>query len=299
MSYSIAVTGASGFIGAVLVKRLIKMGHSVLQVDQSSALGFLELLEKNDFQGPVVHLGACTDTLCHDKDLLARLNINYSKKLFQLCALKRCRLIYASSAATYGDGSGGFSDKTELLNSLRPMNPYGDSKHEVDLWAIEQAKKCEAPPAWAGLKFFNVYGSTEGSKGKMASMVFQIMRQIESTSKVRLFKYGEQERDWVYVEDVCNVICHMLGYPCYGIYNVGSGSSRSFNDIAGIAFEKMGKATRIEYFDMPAGLTKAYQGYSQAELHKLRLTGFARQMTTLEEGIEAIVKEWLEVPDEQ
>lgn len=295
----IVVTGSSGFIGKAYCHRQ-RDGRKIETCDTDkvsnySPDAFLEALAKGESKPEaVVHLGACTDTTCHDRDLLDRVNTAYTKRLFEICTQHGVRLIYASSAATYGDGSSGFSDDHAKLAMLKPLNPYGESKHLVDVWAIERTKEGQCPPNWAALKFFNVYGEGEWHKGKMASVVFQAMGQVVATGKVRLFKYGEQSRDWVFVDDVCDIIDHMLQNPCQGIYNVGSGIDRSFNDVATAAFDAVGKPKRVEFFDMPESLCRHYQSYSKADISKLRNSGFAKQTTSLEDGTKKISSQWEE-----
>lgn len=306
----IAITGTEGFIGNAMGHYLKARGHEIFPVDfknvRSSVLcsgftfttppelidmlkeGRKEWAESEDYQfDAIIHLGANTDTLCQDKELMSRKNNDFTKQLWDACTLRRIRLIYASSAATYGDGSQGFEDDTEKLSTLKPLNPYAESKHVFDLYAVEQAKQQKAPPNWAGLKFFNVYGSTEASKGRMASMVYQMCQQAKTNGKIRLFKHGEQKRDWVHVDDVIAVIDHMLNHHCYSIYNVGSGEGRSFNDVADVIFKTLGIEKNIEYIDMPAGLAAAYQSNSQADLRKLQ-TSFKKPLKRIEEGIPLI-----------
>jgi ADP-L-glycero-D-manno-heptose 6-epimerase len=279
----IIVTGANGFIGSVLAHRLMATGHEVFQIDKNNREETFSIIAD-----AIVHLGAITDTLCHDENLLAEMNLNYSKRIWQSCYFLDMRLIYASSAATYGDGSQGFDDDIEKLELLKPLNPYAESKHQFDLWTKQQSK-IPYPKNWAGLKFFNVYGPDEHSKDKMASMVYQAMQQAKINGEIKLFKYGEQLRDWVYVGDVCNVIEFFLTHPCSSIYNVGSGESRSFNDIANACFKALGKEPKIEYFDMPENMRTAYQSFSKAELSKLRKAGFEAKMTNLEDGIDCLI----------
>lgn len=292
----IAVTGASGFIGSRITTLLRDQGHYVLTSDivgntNHNPESLLTAIDDNQISA-VVHMGACTDTLCSDLNLLNEMNTEYTKRMFRRCARYDIPLIYASSAATYGDGNNGFSDAHDNTSKLNPLNPYGNSKHLVDLWALEQAQAGMAPQKWAALKFFNVYGQSEWNKNKMASMVFQAMRQAVEHKKIRLFKDGEQRRDWVYVDDVYNVIKYMLNHPCCGIYNVGSGEDRSFNEVAAAAFSAVGISPTIEYFDMPESIRGAYQSYSKAEIGKLRDIGFTMPMTRLEEGTQQIANYW-------
>ena len=281
----VAITGAKGFIGRTLSSFLLERGCAVFGFDKENNAEFLDWLEKSPAYA-VVHLGAITDTTCNDAAAIERNNLQLSKDIWTICAKTRKKMIYASSAGTYGDGSQGFSDGIENLPRFKPLSLYAKSKHDFDLWAIENAMACTAPPHFAGLKFFNVYGPDEASKGKMASMVYQIVKQVAETGKVKLFKDGEQKRDWVSVFDVCKVIHHMLEYRCYSLYNVGSGKSRSFNDITRLAFKEAGKEINIEYIDMPESLRPAYQNFSEADISKLRRTGYSAPMTSLEDGID-------------
>jgi len=284
----IAITGARGFIGRTLCRFLWENGIKTHSFDKDDKDKFLEWLPTSSVYA-VVHLGAITDTTLQDRAAFDEYNLEFSKDIWTICAKTRKKMIYASSAATYGDGSQGFSDETEKLSVFNPLNPYAESKHNFDLWAIQNAMACTAPPAFAGLKFFNVYGEDEVTKGKMASMVYQEIRQADLNGKVKLFKHGEQKRDWVYVGDVCKVIKFMIDYRCYGLYNVGSGEARSFNDVAACAFKSLKKEPVIEYMDMPESLKPAYQSFSQADLTKLRRTGFSDPMTPLEQGVDLLV----------
>jgi ADP-L-glycero-D-manno-heptose 6-epimerase len=207
-------------------------------------------------------------------------------------------LIYASSAATYGDGRGGYSDADDQSSNLHPLNPYGLSKHQFDCWAKEQAKH---PPHWFGLKFFNVYGFREAHKGRMASMVYHGYNQIRSQGFVRLFKShrpeyvdGGQQRDFIYVKDLVRVIQWLMeATPNSGIYNLGTGVARSFNDLIGSVFQAMGLPVRIEYIDMPSDLRESYQYYTQATMEKLRKAGYPFPFYTLEEGVFDYVQQYL------
>lgn len=287
----IIVTGASGFIGSTTADRLSKSGHEVVGIDKGAKHSLLQMLDESPpewAQPPIefdamVHLGACTDTLETNRDFMLASNTEYTKLLWAACARRKKIFIYASSAATYGDGSQGFDDDTSKLGLLKPLNVYGESKHLFDLWAVEQAKQQKAPPRWAGLKFFNVYGRNEASKGRMASMVYRIYHQAQE-GKVRLFKSGEQTRDWIFVEDVVDIIEHMLEHPCHSIYNVGTGTPSSFNDIANYAFALLGKKPDIEYIDMPRDMTSAYQSFSKANMAKV-LSSYKKEFNCLHDGM--------------
>lgn len=330
---NIVVTGAVGFIGKAVAEHLAKDGHHKLLTaelppfrterpaaigEEQAKLGIFRMTTDDVFAlldgkadwltdpgyshvpkdiDAIVHMGANTDTLCQDKALLAQKNTDFTKKLWDVCAEKRVRLIYASSAATYGDGSKGFADDAGKLSELKPLNLYGESKHLMDLYAVEQAKAGKAPPNWAGLKFFNVYGPDEWHKGRMASQAFQICDQVKKTKSVSLFAFGEQKRDWVWVGDVCSVIEHMLSHPCFSIYNVGSGDPRSFNDVAEVAFKTFGVEKNIKYIGMPEKIKAAYQSYSCADLTKLR-GGYDKPMTKIEDGIKMIGEAWKELAKE-
>lgn len=285
----IIVTGAAGFIGSNLILKLNQHGfHHIVAVDKFdnpdknsnlSKAKVLATIDRDSFIGWarenadaiefIFHLGARTDTLEQDLTLLRVLNTDYSKRLWQLCATAQIPLIYASSAATYGDGSFGFSDDKDLLPKLKPLNAYAQSKHEFDLWAIAQENQ---PFYWSGLKFFNVYGPNEGHKGRMASIVHQAFMQIEATGKVRLFKSyhpdyadGEQKRDFIHVDEVTDTLIKLMHHrKNSGIYNLGTGKARSFNEMVRQVFESLNKPLSIEYIDMPEHLKDAYQYFTEA-----------------------------------
>jgi ADP-L-glycero-D-manno-heptose 6-epimerase len=225
--------------------------------------------------------------------------------IWNYCADRNIPLVYASSAATYGAGELGYKDDHELVNRLQPLNPYGVSKNEFDKWALQQIT---APPCWAGLKFFNVYGPNEYHKGRMASMVFHGFNQIKHTGKVKLFKShrpdfrnGEQLRDFIFVQDVANVCCWLMENMIAGtwlkkkngLYNLGTGKARSFNDLEKAVFKAMGKETAIEYIDMPEDIRNKYQYFTQANISKLRDAGFTQEFHSLEKGITAYVSNYL------
>jgi ADP-L-glycero-D-manno-heptose 6-epimerase len=246
----------------------------------------------------VIHLGARTDTTEFDYAVHEKLNLHYSQAIWEFCCRHQIPLIYASSAATYGDGRDGYSDADDQSSNLHPLNPYGLSKHQFDCWAKEQAKH---PPHWFGLKFFNVYGFREAHKGRMASMVYHGYNQIRSQGFVRLFKShrpeyvdGGQQRDFIYVKDLVRVIQWLMeATPNSGIYNLGTGVARSFNDLIGSVFQAMGLPVRIEYIDMPSDLRESYQYYTQATMEKLRKAGYPFPFYTLEEGVFDYVQQYL------
>ena len=316
----IAVTGAAGFIGSNLAHRLAAEGHALLLVDHeltpakaANLAGlprfafsrhdhFLEDLSAGRVEPDAVfHLGACSSTTEPDWDYLRRNNVEYTQHLWEWCAAKGKPLLYASSAATYGDGSQGFDDRTRP-SDLRPLNLYGKSKNDFDIWALaEVAAGRPAPPKWAGLKFFNVYGPREGHKGRMASVVLQTHKQIAATGGMKLFRStdpgvpdGGQRRDFVFVGDC---VSHLLwlwrnGAPG-GVYNSGSGTARTFLDLARAVFAALGIPPRIGFVDMPADLAGKYQNFTLAEMSKLRHAGCDVPATALEDGVRATVA-WLE-----
>lgn len=269
----------------------------------------------------VIHLGACSDTTEDDFDYLTLNNVRYSRRLWKACARRGIPYVYASSAATYGDGSVGFSDDHAGLPDLEPLNAYGYSKHRFDLWALRRARAAErgsagdegttgdvaaetpkAPPAWYGLKFFNVYGPREDHKGRMASVAHHAIAQARDEGRIRLFRShrpdvedGAQERDFVWVGDAVETILNVLERrPPSGIYNVGTGRARTFADMARAIFDALGREPRIEYFDMPEDLRGRYQYFTEADVSKLEAAGAAPAWTSLEEGIARYVEDAVE-----
>ncbi len=318
----IAVTGAAGFIGSNLAHRLARDGHELLLVDHpltapkaANWVGlagfrfldhdrFLAALASgavNDLDA-VFHLGACSATTEADWGYLARNNVGYTRTLWEWCARAGRPYLYASSAATYGDGSNGFDDRTPPAE-LVPLNLYGRSKNDFDAWALaEVAARRPAPPRWAGVKFFNVYGPRETHKGRMSSVVVQTWRQVKATGAMKLFRStdprfpdGGQLRDFVFVNDCVDHLLHLwrTGTPPAGLYNSGTGAARSFHDLARAVFAALGREPDISFTDMPADLAGKYQSYTQADVSKLRASGYARPATTLEAGVAETVG-WLE-----
>ena len=309
----IIVTGAAGFIGSQLALKLNEEGFNDLvlvddfsneaQTPNYTHLNYTTLVDRSDFPSWlranenqvqfVFHLGARTDTTEMDVDLFNRLNLDYSKEVWRLCVEYGLALVYASSAATYGDGSHGYTDSHDIVSKLEPLNPYGDSKNDFDKWALEQDRK---PYFWAGLKFFNVFGPGENHKGRMASVVLHTYRQVLQTGGMKLFrshnpdfKDGEQSRDFVYVKDVCNVCFHMMMERLYtpsGLYNLGSGKARNFLDLVNATFNSMGVEPEIEFIDTPEDIRDNYQYFTEADLSKLRAAGYTQEFTSLEDGIE-------------
>ena len=328
----ILVTGAAGFIGSCMVGYLNRKGyHNIIIVDEFddenkkpnyedkkiiARVDRNELFEwlndhpmKIDF---VFHLGARTDTTEFDYAILEKLNVDFSKKIWNYCVEKNIPLVYASSAATYGDGELGYEDDHNLPYKLNPLNPYGKSKNEFDKWALEESQKSNpdsyrdksqklAPPNWYGLKFFNVYGPNEYHKERMASVIFHSFNQIRSSGKVKLFKShkpeykdGEQLRDFVYVKDVVD-ICYWLmnEKPAPGLYNLGTGKSRTFKDLVIAIFKSLDKEPVIEFIDTPIDIRDKYQYFTEADMNKLRNVGYKEDFYSLEEGVETYVKNFL------
>lgn len=307
----IVVTGAAGFIGANLIESLNEDSvNEIIAVDSIGTsdrwlnladLRFTEYVDRADLSKwiesskaghieAVVHLGANSDTTVRDFDHLYENNYRYSRQLWLECARIGVPFIYASSAATYGTMETGFDDSPSKLPNLRPINPYGYLKHLFDLWVLEQKT---SPKKWAGLKFFNVYGPREQHKGTMSSMVFHGARQARDAGAIRLFRSdregvadGEQKRDFVYVGDVVKVIRHFLETDdVNGIYNVGTGEARTFNDLAAAVFSATNIEGNIEYIDMPENLKGRYQYYTQADIRRLRGTGYEEAFVGIELGV--------------
>lgn len=314
----IVVTGVVGFIGSCLVKKLNEEGFNDLVVvdDFSSSVKnknlegakftfqihrneFIEWLKANQqLVQFVFHLGARTDTTEFDVEVFNKLNLNYSKAVWNVCVEFGLPLVYASSAATYGMGENGFEDNHSIVKKLKPLNPYGESKNEFDKWALQQDKK---PYFWAGLKFFNVYGPNEYHKKRMASVVFHAFQQIQQTGEMKLFrshhpdyKDGEQLRDFVFVKDVVNV-CYFLMHhrKNSGIYNLGTGKARSFSDLAKSIFSAMNKQPKISFIDTPTDIRDKYQYFTEANMDKLRSIGYAESFYSLEDGIQEYVQDYL------
>jgi ADP-L-glycero-D-manno-heptose 6-epimerase len=315
----IAVTGAAGFIGSCLTAHLNHLGYEQLvlvddfsderKVFNLKGKKFLHKVHRDQFSDwckshpdtikYIFHLGARTDTTEPDFEIFRKLNLEYSKDIWEYCVENNIPLVYASSAATYGDGAHGYKDDEQVIPELKPLNAYGISKNDFDIWALEQKHK---PPFWAGLKFFNVYGPNEFHKGRMASVVFHAYQQINERGYIRLFrshnpkyKDGEQLRDFIYVKDIVEV-CEwlMAQQPEPGIYNLGTGKARSFNDLAHGLFDALKLPGKIEYIDTPEDIRPNYQYYTEADMGKLRAAGYQKAFYTLEEGIKDYLKYYLE-----
>lgn len=311
---TIAITGAAGFIASVLVSRLNNEGYQkLILVDDFSdekksgnltnktfeakvhREQFIDWLKKhpNKVQH-IFHLGARTDTTEMDYEVHKKWNLEYSKDLWEVCTEQGIPLVYASSAATYGDGEYGYKDDNQLSEKLLPLNPYGRSKNEFDIWALQQKKQ---PPFWAGVKFFNVYGPNEYHKGRMASVIFHAYHQIKEKGEVTLFrshkteyKDGEQLRDFIYVQDIVNIVCWLMEHkPENGLYNAGTGQARTFLDLAKGIFKSLGLEENINFRDTPEDIRDKYQYFTEADMSKLKKAGFKASFYSLEEGIDEYV----------
>lgn len=323
------ITGGAGFIGSNVVARLCEEGAwDVVVCDWLGSADegrwrnlvkhpISDLVLPEDLFGwlaragadveLVIHMGAISSTTEPDVDQVMRANFMLSRDIWRWCAEAGRRLIYASSAATYGDGAQGFVDDNapSALAALRPLNPYGWSKALFDLFAVRQAARGAAPPQWAGLKFFNVYGPNEGHKGAMKSVAAKIWPDVAKGRPVRLFESdradvadGGQLRDFVYVRDVVDVIAWLASRPdVNGIFNAGSGRARSFKSLAEAVFAAAGIEPRIEFVEMPHELRGRYQYFTEADLGRLRAAGYAGQTTPLEEGMADYVRNYLSQPD--
>ncbi len=320
MGRALLVTGAAGFIGARFVESCGRRGIPVVSVDREASfhdrlehrgLDFGTIVDVDALEGwlaaaprdlaGVVHLGACTDTTEMDVDYLRRVNLEYSQRLWHWTTAQGVPFVYASSAATYGDGAHGYDDDEARIPALRPLNPYGESKQQFDLWALAEERAGRRPPAWSGFKFFNVYGFGERHKGKMASVILHAFDQIRADGEVRLFKSyrpdvadGEQRRDFVFVDDVIAVLHFALAAPlARGIFNLGSGTSRTFLDLARATFAALGAPAKIRFIEMPEGLRARYQYATEASMGRLRDAGYTAPFTTLEDGARGYVERLL------
>jgi ADP-L-glycero-D-manno-heptose 6-epimerase len=315
----IVVTGAAGFIGSCLVGYLNNLGFEqlVLVDDFSSEKKAANLKGKKfihkihreqffewyaahlHFINSVFHLGARTDTTEMNYAVHKKWNLDYSKSIWELCTNNNIPLVYASSAATYGNGELGYSDSHNVVSGLHPLNPYGRSKNEFDLWALQQKT---TPPFWAGLKFFNVFGPNEYHKGRMASVIFHAFNQIKDRGQVKLFrshnpdfKDGEQLRDFIYVKDVVQICVWLMErQPASGLYNTGTGTARSFNDLVKAIFTTLQLPVNINYIDTPIDIRDKYQYFTEADMNKLRLAGYNQPFYSLEEGVKEYVTGYLQ-----
>lgn len=316
----IIVTGGAGFIGSAIIAALNKRQITdILVVDQLGSdqkwknlrnLSFSDYIEKDDFLDMVIdeqldenidavfHLGACSDTTETDASYLIKNNYEYTKILAQWAAEADIRFIYASSAATYGDGSMGFADNENKIDKHRPLNMYGYSKQLFDLWVRGAGLLDQI----VGLKYFNVFGPNEYHKANMRSFILKAFEQINANGKVNLFKSynpdyrdGEQVRDFIYIKDAVEMTLFFLDNPdISGLFNIGTGTPRTWNDLVKAVFAAMGKKPRIEYIEMPDSIKNQYQYYTCADISKLRKAGYDKQPTSLEEAIKDYVQNYLQ-----
>lgn len=316
----VIITGAAGFIASYLLQTLNEQGiEDIIIVDDFSkeakannysSAKYKSAVERKDFIAwfhdcknaqidMVIHLGARTDTTEFDSQIFDELNLQYSKDIWQVCSEKDIPLIYASSAATYGLGEQGYADDETKIPLLQPLNPYGQSKQDFDVWVLQQHKK---PPFWYGLKFFNVYGPNEYHKGRMASVVFHAFEQIKATGAMKLFKShhpdyidGGQLRDFIYVKDIVRIIEFLMHKkPACGIYNAGTGLARTFNDLAKATFDAMNIPPNISFIDTPIDIRDKYQYFTEATMEKLKAVGYDIPFYSLEDGVEDYVVNFLE-----
>ncbi|MFT4678531.1 MAG: ADP-L-glycero-D-manno-heptose 6-epimerase [Flavobacteriales bacterium] len=314
----IVITGAAGFISSCLVARLNEEKHFDLvlvddftraeKVNNYANKKFTALVDRDSFElwleqnakqvDFIFHLGARTDTTEFDEAIFDKLNMEYSKMVWKACVKHAIPLVYASSAATYGLGEFGYEDNHDIISDLKPLNPYGRSKNDFDIWALAQKEK---PHFWAGLKFFNVYGPNEFHKGRMASVVFHAFNQISSTEKMNLFrshnpdyKNGEQIRDFIYVKDLVDICMWlMMNRKQSGLYNTGTGQARTFLDLVRATFKAMDKPEDIGFIDTPADIRDKYQYFTEANMSKLREAGYTQPFTSLEDGVKDYVQNYL------
>lgn len=315
---NIVVTGAAGFIGSYLVGYLNHHGYNNLYLvddfsnpDKEKNLAgknYIQKIHRDNFiewcKSPpgtiqyIFHLGARTDTTEMDYEIHKKLNLDYSKQVWELCVAQNIPLVYASSAATYGNGELGYKDNHDIVSQLHPLNPYGVSKNEFDIWALKQAT---TPPHWFGVKFFNVYGPNEYHKGRMASVIFHAYHQIKKHGTVKLFrshnplyKDGEQLRDFIYVNDIVSICTWlMMKHPANGLYNAGTGKSRTFKDLVTSIFDTLDLPVNIEYIDTPSDIRDKYQYFTEADMNKILSAGYNKPFNSLEDGIKEYVSQYL------
>lgn len=314
----IVVTGAAGFISSCLVSELNRKGNNdIVVVDDFSKIekadnlagkSLIAKVPRRDFFAWaenfkteidfVYHLGARTDTTEFDSTIFDELNVKYSQDMWNFCAQNQIPMVYASSGATYGLGELGYKDDHSIIGDLKPLNPYGVSKNDFDIWAIAQEK---SPPFWAGLKFFNVYGPNEYHKGRMASVIMHAFNQIQATGGMKLFAShnpdyadGGQLRDFVYVKDVVNVCLFLREkQPESGLYNLGTGTARTFLDLAKATFAALDKEAVISFVPTPEDIRDKYQYFTEADMTKLKNAGYSADFYSLEAGVKDYVKNYL------
>lgn len=314
----IIVTGAAGFIGSCMVAKLNEMGREdLILVDDFSkeikrrnweGKRYVDKIHRNDFFqwaeqnvksiDLIIHLGARTDTTEFDYSVFEELNVSYTQRMWVFASRHGIPLVYASSAATYGAGELGYRDEETLAYKLQPLNPYGKSKNEIDKWVLKQAV---TPPCWYAFKFFNVYGPNEYHKGRMASVILHSFHQIQESGQVKLFRShrsdyadGEQLRDFVYVKDVVRVIYWYITHlPQSGIYNLGTGLARPFLTLATSTFKAMKLVPNIQFVDIPEDIRDKYQYFTEADMRKMRGSGYKKPFYSLEDGVKSYVTRYL------
>jgi ADP-L-glycero-D-manno-heptose 6-epimerase len=320
------VTGAAGFIGSRFIASCEKRGIPAVAVDKKthfaertehSGVHYTNIVDRDELAdwlsalqpdsngrppiGAIIHLGACANTMETNEAYLDRVNVQYSRFLWEYATRHQIPFVYASSAATYGDGTFGYDDDQSQISFLQPLNPYGRSKQIFDLWALEQEKAGKTPPAWAGFKFFNVYGFGERHKGPMASVVLHAHEQIKKEGQVQLFKShrdgiadGHQKRDFIHVDDVIDVLHFAVQKPiARGIYNLGTGRARTFLDLVRAVFRSLNLPERIVFIDTPVAIRDRYQYFTEARMERLRLQGYSKEFLSLEEGVDRYLRELL------
>ncbi len=322
------VTGAAGFIGARFVASCRERGIAVTSVDlpahfrerdEHGGVDFGTIVDRDRLFDwlltpaaggltAVVHMGACSRTTEMDREFLFRNNVQYSQQLWQHAIRRRLPMVYASSAATYGGGEHGYDDDEASIPVLRPLNPYGESKWLFDQWALAEERAGRTPAGWAGLKFFNVYGFGERHKSSMASVVLHAFDQIQHSGRVQLFQshrpgiaHGLQQRDFIWVQDVVNVLHFCVERAAAqpetrGIYNLGTGTARSFLDLARAVFAALGRPEAIDFVPMPEALRERYQYFTEAPMARLRALGYRPPFTALEAGVAAYVRQLAAAP---
>ena len=306
----IIITGSSGFIGGALVRYLVNNSKKIILCDfinnqtNNSNTTFIKtnqlfsfIYEHKQSINLIYHLGAITDTTCTDEVLLNKYNFEFSVSLWNYCVEYSIPLIYASSAATYGDGALGFIDDHHVVDKLMPLNLYAKSKNDFDKFVL---KENDTPPTWFGLKFFNVFGFDESKKANMSSIVYQAFNKINSSNEMCLFKSynkdfedGFQERDFVYIDDVINVLIFLMNNNSSGIYNLGSGKATSFVTLIENVFKSMKKKSNIKFIEMPISLRDKYQYSTRADLNKIRSIGYNKSFVEISDAIEDYISNYL------
>jgi ADP-L-glycero-D-manno-heptose 6-epimerase len=314
---TILITGAAGFIASNMAIFLNEKGFKQLVlVDDFSRVDKQKnhddivcnaKINRNEIESffstnptidVIIHFGARTDTTEMDYGIHEQLNVAFSKIIWHYCTSKQIPLLYASSAATYGDGKLGYNDNHEMIHHLKPLNPYGVSKNEFDKWVLMQQ---QSPPHWFGLKFFNVYGPNEYHKGRMASVIFHAFNQIKQIGKLKLFKShqtnyadGGQMRDFIYVKDILAQTFWILTHlPKSGVYNAGTGKAETFNHLALAVFKSLNMQPNIEYIDTPIDIRDKYQYFTEANMNKLKMAGYHQSFFSIDEGIEDYITNYL------